>query len=266
MNQYVIQGGKSGRERLRILSRALQPTTLDLFEKAGIQPGQSCLDVGCGGGDVTLDLARLVGTKGHATGIDLDEVKVQIAKAEASEQQVNNVRFEILNVNNMNEDIKFDVVYCRCVLTHLDNPADILNSMIKATKPGGMVIVEDIDFSGYFCYPPNKAFDQYIDFYYKTVHKRGGDPDIGHKLPSMMMQAELTDLRFQAVQPCHTSGEGKMISAITLHAISGPVLEDKLVTEDELDTIHQALNDYTERSDTLISYPRFFQVWGHRPH
>ena len=62
--QYVIRGGSDGRERLRILARVVRPTTLSLLDRVGLEPGASCLDLGCGGGDVSFDLARLVGPTG----------------------------------------------------------------------------------------------------------------------------------------------------------------------------------------------------------
>jgi 2-polyprenyl-3-methyl-5-hydroxy-6-metoxy-1,4-benzoquinol methylase len=77
---YVIRGGVDGRERLRILARVMQPTTLALLDRGGIRPGMACLDVGCGGGDVSLDLARLTGPGGRVIGIDKDEVVIEIAQ------------------------------------------------------------------------------------------------------------------------------------------------------------------------------------------
>ncbi|HTI49332.1 MAG TPA: hypothetical protein VL475_00220, partial [Planctomycetaceae bacterium] len=60
-NHYILQGGVEGRERLRLLARVMNPTSIDLLERAGLQSGMSCLDIGCGGGDMTLEIARLVG-------------------------------------------------------------------------------------------------------------------------------------------------------------------------------------------------------------
>jgi ubiquinone/menaquinone biosynthesis C-methylase UbiE len=54
----------------------MRATTLNLLQRSGIQPGMACLDIGCGGGDVSFDLARLVGPNGRVAGIDIDEVKM----------------------------------------------------------------------------------------------------------------------------------------------------------------------------------------------
>jgi 2-polyprenyl-3-methyl-5-hydroxy-6-metoxy-1,4-benzoquinol methylase len=64
MSHYIIRGGRDGRERLRLLSGVMRPYALRLFDRLGICEGMSCLDVGCGGGDVTLELAALWGAAG----------------------------------------------------------------------------------------------------------------------------------------------------------------------------------------------------------
>ena len=78
--RYIIRGGIEGRERLRVLARAMQPTTSALLDRVGVTPGMACLDVGCGGGDVTLELARRVIPGGSAVGADLDETKLSLAR------------------------------------------------------------------------------------------------------------------------------------------------------------------------------------------
>src|SRR5262249_21531875 len=69
---YAIRGGVAGRERLRILGRVMASSTRSLFERLGVGDGLTCLDAGCGGGDVTLELARRVGPRGRAIGVDID--------------------------------------------------------------------------------------------------------------------------------------------------------------------------------------------------
>jgi SAM-dependent methyltransferase len=61
VDRYVIKGGEVGHARLRVLTRAQRPSTLDLLNRVSVGPGMRCLDLGCGSGDVTLDIAALVG-------------------------------------------------------------------------------------------------------------------------------------------------------------------------------------------------------------
>jgi len=84
-HHYLIRGGIEGRERLRVLARVMRPTTLPLLERAGVRAGMRCLDVGCGGGDVTFDLASLVGITGSAVGVDLDATKIELARGDTEQ-------------------------------------------------------------------------------------------------------------------------------------------------------------------------------------
>src|SRR4029450_5082121 len=82
--RYAIRGGVEGRERLRMLARGMRPFTHGLLDRVGVGAGMSCLDAGCGGGDVTFDLARRVGSTGRVVGIDLDQIKLGLARDEAA--------------------------------------------------------------------------------------------------------------------------------------------------------------------------------------
>src|SRR5262249_35260552 len=95
---YVIRGGTEGRGRLRVLSEVMAPSARALLAEVGIHAGAVCLDVGCGGGDVTRELARLSGPAGRVLGVDLDPVKVDIARAESAALGVSNVAFEACDV------------------------------------------------------------------------------------------------------------------------------------------------------------------------
>src|SRR4051794_5043950 len=94
MPNYVIQGGKQGRERLRLLSAAMWPATSRLLDGVGLEAGMNCLDVGCGGGDVTRELARRVGERGRVLGLDLDEPILQLARDEARREGLGNIEFQ----------------------------------------------------------------------------------------------------------------------------------------------------------------------------
>jgi ubiquinone/menaquinone biosynthesis C-methylase UbiE len=110
---YIIRGGMEGRERLRLLARVLRPTTLALLDRAGVRAGMRCLDAGCGGGDVTLDLAALVGPGGMVVGIDIDAAKLELARREPADRQVGHVEFRQAGVPAADLGAGFDVAYVR---------------------------------------------------------------------------------------------------------------------------------------------------------
>jgi SAM-dependent methyltransferase len=174
MSHYLIRGGADGRERLRLLSGVMRPYALRLFDRLDICEGMSCLDLGCGGGDVTLELARIVGRSGKVVGMDLDSVKLDVARSESKAQGFKNEEFRLVEENHSQTPERFDFVFARFLLTHVPKPAQILRQMLDATAPGGLLAVVDVDFSGYFCYPDCPALWQYVQLYTETVRRCGG--------------------------------------------------------------------------------------------
>ena len=84
MKHYAIAGGAEGKSRLKVLSGVMQPFTLSFLQRVGIEPGMHCLDLGCGGGYVTFELATLVGKSGKVVGWELDETIVRLTKGQSS--------------------------------------------------------------------------------------------------------------------------------------------------------------------------------------
>jgi SAM-dependent methyltransferase len=263
---YVIRGGAAGRERLRMLSRVMHASTTSLFDRVGINDGQLCFDIGCGGGDVTFELARRIGPRGRAVGADIDETILDIARREADAQGICNVEFRSFDIRTTNEDIGsvFDIVYARFLLTHLYNPSHAIAAFYRYLLPSGLVIVEDIDFNGYFTYPESKATQRYQELYCKIVQRRGGDPNIGPRLPILLTDGGFEKVEMTVVQPMGTQGEVKLMNAITLENIADVVLQDGLASRQEIDALIQELYRFAENPRTLAGAPRIIQAWGRR--
>ena len=262
---YVIRGGIEGRERLRVLARVMHSSSSALFDRLGLHNGLSCLDLGCGGGDVTMELARRVAPLGRVFGVDIDTTKLDIARKEAAQLGVTNVSFEEAEISRLPDTRTFDLVYARFLLTHLSDPASAVSAFYRQLRPGGIVAVEDIDFSGYFTYPESWAFRRYHALYCATVRKRGGDPDIGPRLPGLLKRCGFEDVKVQVVQPVSLEGESKLITPITMENIVEPLLEDGMATRDEIDRITDALYRFAADPTTLAGMPRVVQAWGQRP-
>jgi SAM-dependent methyltransferase len=264
MSHYAIRGGLEGRERLRVLARIMHPFSASLFDRIGLGPGLNCLDVGCGGGDATLELARRVAPDGRVLGIDIDEEKVRIARLEAEQHGVANVEFRVADSRELSEAGTFDVVYARFLLTHLPDPGAALRTFREHLRPGGTLAVEDIDFTGHFTYPDSATFHRYRELYCATVTRRGGDPNIGPRLPLLLKEQGFADVGVHLVQPTGMEGDVKLISALTLENIAGAVLHDGLASQQEIDDLVQALAAFAADPLTLTGMPRVFQVWGRR--
>jgi SAM-dependent methyltransferase len=263
-DNYVIRGGLAGRERLRVLARVAWPTTSALFERVGVATSSRCLDVGCGGGDVTVALARMA-PDGFVVGVDMDEVKLDVARREAADAGLANVDYRVLDVMQPpSDDEQFDLIYVRFLLTHLPDPSLALTHVCARLARGGALVVEDIDFTGSFCHPDNAAFWRYVELYTDVVIGRGADPNIGIRLPSLLRATGLADPHMNVVQPAGFDGEVKMIAPITLEAIADAVLAAELCTVDELNQTVDNLYAFAADGGSVLSTPRIMQVWGRK--
>lgn len=259
---YIIRGGVEGRERLRILSRVMRPTTLPLLERAGLRAGMVCLEVGCGGGDLAFDMARITGPKGNVLGTDIDQTKIELARQEAAAQQLTNVEFRLADITRDEPEGKYDLIHARFVLTHLHHPAEALIRMREALKPGGVLVVEDIDFRGYFCYPESAAVRRYVELYTQTAARRGCDANIGPSLPGMLTDAGFQNVQMNVVQPAGTTGEVKLISPLTMQNIGEAVVAEGLASQTEVDQLVAELYEFTNTPGTVGCMPRVVEAWG----
>jgi SAM-dependent methyltransferase len=261
---YVLRGGRAGAERLRLLNRVKWPTTEPLLKAAGLRAGMSCLDVGCGGGDVTLKIAALVGAEGHVVGVDRDQSVLQLARQEADEQGLP-VTFRSLEAEELAEESAYDLVFARYLLSHLPRPQRALEAMVRAARPGGRLVLEDVYFPGHVCYPSNAAFDRFVELYQAVAReKEGGDAAIGVRLLGMALEAGLVDVRVGLVVPTFREGEGKWVTRVTMEHIRGAVVGAGLASDSEVDQVVSELGRFADDDRTLMSIAPTFQVWGRK--
>jgi ubiquinone/menaquinone biosynthesis C-methylase UbiE len=264
VERYVIRGGQEGYDRLLVLARDRWPDTAALFGRAGLSPGMRCLDLGCGGGEVTMEIARLVAPGGSVTGIDMDEVKLGLGRQAAAGRGLGHVEFRLLNVQDWDEPGGYDAVYSRFLLQHLSQPVGLLRRMWAAVRPGGVLIVEDADFDGWCCYPPNEGFDFFLRTYNQVLQRRGGDHAAGRKLYACFLAAGIPGPQMSLVQPLRSEGEEKTLAWSTLEASTEAILSERLASEDEVTAALTTLQHFTADPRTLISGPRIFQLWSRR--
>ena len=131
---YVLRGGQAGAARLRLINRVKWPTTERLLGTAGLRAGMRVLDLGCGGGAVTLKIAALVGAEGEVVRIDLDSSILWLAQQEADGSKLP-MTFHHLDAEELDEVAVYDFVYSRYLLSHLRKPERALEAMVRALRP-----------------------------------------------------------------------------------------------------------------------------------
>ncbi len=260
----MIRGGKEGYERLLVLARKSWPGTHALFQRAGLRAGMRCLDLGCGGGAVTLEMAKLVAPGGTVIGVDMDGVKLELARRAAAERGLGNVEFRQMNVYDWDEPGAYDAVYSRFLLQHLSRPIDLLRSMWSGVRPGGLLIVEDADFGGWCCDPPNDAFDFFVRSYIEVARQSGGDATAGRKLHRYFLEAGIPGPRLSVIQPVAHEGEAKTLPWLTLEYSSEAIISAGIAPATDVRAAGESLTRFTEDPNTIVSGPRVFQIWASR--
>jgi SAM-dependent methyltransferase len=262
---YIIRGGVQGRERLRIISRILHESMAALFDRLAVAAGMRCLDVGCAGGDVTLELARRVGPGGSVVGIDVDATKIDLARREAEANGIRNVEFRVADVKDDQMDAAFDVVHARFLLTHLAHPQDVVERFNQWLRPGGLAVLVDVDFAGCFVYPESEAFRRYHELYSTVARQKGGDPDIGPRLPLLLKTSRFAEVGMAVTQPMALEGEVKLANPITMDNIADTVVTAGLASREEVASLTEQLYAFAADPLTIAGVPRIFQAWGRRP-
>ena len=158
-----------------------------------LTPGLSVLDVGCGPGTITVDLAQTV-APGKVTGIDASAKVLDAARALASSQGVANAEFVEADVYDLPfEDATFDIVHAHQVLQHLSDPVLALREMRRVAKPGGLIAVRDADYSAMAWYPESSPLTEWNTLYHEVAAANGAQPDAGRRLLSWVREAGFAD-------------------------------------------------------------------------
>ena len=245
-----------------MLARCWQPTTSALLDRVGLAPGMRCLDLGCGGGDVSFEL-RQVGPDGSVVGIDMDDVQLALAAEAAVKQGLDNLEFRAMNVYQWAEPGSYDIAYCRFLLQHLSRPVDVLRRMWQAVTVGGAIVVEDADFEGSFCDPPNPGFAFWVDAYKRVLERHGGDPQLGRKLHRLFPAAGIPEPAITLAQRTDSTGE---TGPALFHGV-GHRRGDRARRYRDRRGVEAALAnlaDFAEDPASLCGSPRVFQAWSRR--
>ena len=168
--------------RLGRQAEATRHLRAPLYARAGLAQARRVLDVGCGSGAVTADLAAA--TPGRVIGVDLDGRLV--GSAAAAGHEVARADGACLPF----ADGAFDVAACNLVLLWAPRPQAVVRELARVVRPGGTVLLSmEPDYGGKVHWPENPLID--LVFRGEGVRRRGGDPHAGRKLRGHMQEAGL---------------------------------------------------------------------------
>ncbi|NSC24628.1 methyltransferase domain-containing protein [Streptomyces albus subsp. chlorinus] len=222
---------------------------------AELRPDHRVLDIGCGPGTITADLAGLV-PHGSVTGLDAAAGVLEQARRTAAERGLDNVAFTTGDVHALDfADGSFDVVHAHQTLQHVGDPVGALREMRRVCAPGGLVAVRDADHGGMLWYPEVPGMPEWLDLYRRVARANGGAPDAGRRLHAWARRAGFTDVRVTTSTWCFSSPSerawwsGLWADRTVASDYADIAVDNGLATRDELRRISEAWRAWGAEED-----------------
>jgi SAM-dependent methyltransferase len=231
-------------QRLRALEAVLDEGTIDVLAARGVEAGWHCLEVGAGGGSIAAWLCERVGPRGVVVATDINTMLLQRLAYANLHVHVHDVQTDELPMG------QFDLVHCRLLLAWLQTPSDVMKRFVTALKPGGWLVIEEMDFESLSGGPgldeqERALFARLVDVHNEVLIERHAfDPFYGRRVAFDMANASLVDVGcagrvsvWQADQP------GGLVWQLTLAQLRQGIIETGRMTPDEIDAAITLSND-----------------------
>jgi ubiquinone/menaquinone biosynthesis C-methylase UbiE len=228
-----------------------------------LRPGQSVLDVGCGPGTITADLALLV-APGEVVGLDASADVVAQARAHADGLggATANLRFEVGDLFALTyPDASFDVVHLHQVLQHLADPVAALVELRRVLRPDGVLAARDSDYAAFTWAPSDPLLDRWRELYFAVTEHNGHDARIGPRLLGLAHAAGFGDVAVSSSTWTYADPESRAwwgalwADRIRYSRMAEQAVEYGLSDAAELEALAGAFQRWAESDDAVFVIP-----------
>ncbi len=267
--EYVLGSDDVEIERLQAQAAIIAEPTALLFARGGLLPGMRVLDLGSGPGDVSFQVAEIVGPEGSVVGIEQDQAQIAVATRRRDQLGLRNVDFRQGDARTFVDEEPFDAAVCRLLLMHLPDAADVLAHQMQNLRPGGVFVAVDYDMGGARALPEVELYSQIRDWLRAGFEHADVDPFVGMRLLAILGEAGYEEIGSLGLQsywaPENPQAVGYVVGVV--RAMKDAIVASGAATEDELglDTLEQRLAEALRASKAVYTVPTIVAGWGRRP-
>ena len=264
---YVLGTHDEEIARLGLQHRAWRSRALAAWQKGEFGPGQTVLDVGCGPGFASLDMAELVGPDGRVIAMDKSERFLACLGATCHERRIDNIAtcradFDIGEF----PDATADRAWCRWVLSFVKDPRTVLAHVAGSLRPGGVVVLHEyFDYATWRTAPPYPEVDEFVSAVMASWRNTGGEPNV-----ALMVPHWLEELGFEllSVRPILDIVQAEHMSWSWLRTFieigRRRLVELEYLTLDRAESIWQVFTDLEAAPGTWMMTPGVLEVIAKR--
>ena len=255
-NTYTLKDGKGvACERLVILNECYNQFSLNCLKQIDLS-NKTVLEVGCGIGLFSCELARLVGPHGKVVAIDISQKQLDIAKENSDKQKIKNIEFircSAFELNTLNR--KFDCVYSRFLLTHLYNPEVVLKQELDCLNINGYLISAEpnLGYNSMHCEPESEVFNKIKKVHILQTQTYNTDFFIGNKIPGILKEFGSKQIYSKASIAHLTTPKKKMQLRLAMIELSDVLISKGFMTQDEVDLLLRELKVF-ELDNHVVDY------------
>jgi len=259
-DRYVFSNAdEHAQARYRHLSALYDAHTIRHLKQRGVDKGWTCLEVGGGGGSITSWLCERVGDLGGVLATDIEPRFLR-----ALPYRNLGVRCHDIRTENLPER-QFDLAHARMLLMHLPERDLALQRMVTSLKPGGWIVIEEIDDLSILPDSSINPGEEELQVRYAFQHvlaERGVELRYGRLLPQKLLAHGLVHVGAEAsVSLWKGHSMGTRLLQLTCHELRRPILDSGLISEAEFGAEMQRVDE----PDFLMPSPMMWTVWGQVP-
>jgi len=260
---YLLGDSPLEIDHLTAQAAVYEPEARQLLDIIGVDHTWTSIDIGCG----ALGILHLLAARGGPTyGLDrepaiLEHTRQLVARLDRPVELI----CGDATATGLPSDA-FDLAHCRTLLLNVSDPPAVVAEMVRITRPGGVIAIEEPDSAAWLCEPAHPAFEDLRNAITAAYARNGKDFDIGRKAARLLGDVGLADVRVRATARATRCGDFYQTFILTLASlVADQIIEAELLDRTTLDRCTHDLREHLSLPDAITLQPIIWQAWATKP-